>query len=48
MRKPMDPDIKALRACVRALEKSSTEKMKKVNVLYLYDRYVVHPKKREG
>jgi hypothetical protein len=39
----LDTDIKVLRALVRAVEKSSSERMKKANVEYLYDRYVRNP-----
>ncbi len=45
MTKPMDKDIKALRACVRALDQSSDGRMRRVNVEYLYDRYVRNPSK---
>ena len=44
MTKKLDPDIKVLRACVRAIEKSSSNKMKEANVGYLYDRYVRNPR----
>ena len=43
MTKRLDLDIKALRACVRALDRSSS-RMRKANVEYLYDRYVRHPR----
>ena len=43
--KRMDPDIKVLKACVRALDRSSSARMLKANVEYLYDRYVLHPRK---
>lgn len=43
MSKRLDSDIKALRACVRALDRSSSPRMLKANVEYLYDRYVRNP-----
>lgn len=46
MTKKLDKDVKVLRACVRALEQSSSERMLRANLDYLYDRYVLHPTKR--
>ena len=43
MTKPLDPDVKVLRAAVRAIEQSSSPRMKKANVEFLYDRYVRNP-----
>ena len=43
MTKKIDVDIKVLRASVRALDKSSTPRMLKVNMEYLYDRYIRNP-----
>ena len=39
MTRKLDPDIKALRACKRALDKSSSPRMAKVNAGYLYGYY---------
>lgn len=46
MTKKLDRDLKVLKACVRAIKKSSCERMVKANVEYLYDRFVRHPPKR--
>ena len=43
MTKKLDPDIKALRACVRALDQSSNKRMLRANIEFLYDRYVRNP-----
>ena len=43
MTKRLDPDIKALRAAVRALQGSSSRRMLKTNMNYLWDRFIVHP-----
>ena len=40
MTKKLDTDIRVLRACVRALEQSSSDRMLRANVEYLYDRFV--------
>jgi len=41
--KKLDPDIKILKACIRALDKSSSRRMAKANLEFLMDRYVWHP-----
>lgn len=38
-----DADIAALKACIRALNKSTSRKMLRANLGFLFDRYVVHP-----
>ncbi len=43
MTKPIDPDLKALRGAVRALEGSSSLRMLRVNMDFLWDRFVDHP-----
>lgn len=43
MTKKLDSDIKALRAAVRALNGSSSQKMLKANLEFLWDRYIEHP-----
>ena len=45
MTKRLDPDIKALGMCIRALEASSSRRMQVANVVFLYDRYILHPQK---
>lgn len=44
MSKKMDPDIRGLCECVRGLNRTS-ERMREHTILYLWDRYVAHPKK---
>lgn len=39
--KKMDPDVKALRTCVRALLASSSERMLVANMEYLWDRFII-------
>ncbi len=39
MTKRLDPDVKTLKACVRALLCSSSLRMLGANVEYLYDRF---------
>ena len=43
MTKKLDPDLKALRGAVKALRASSSRRMLKVNMDYLWDRFVTHP-----
>ena len=43
MTKRLDPDLKALRGAVRALQISSSRRMLKVHMDYLWDRFVAHP-----
>jgi hypothetical protein len=47
MSKKLDPDIKALKMCQRALETIGTKRMLAANVEFLYDRYVRNPPRRE-
>ena len=39
----LDPDIKALGACLRALRGSSSPRMAEANLRFLLDHYVEHP-----
>lgn len=39
----MDPDIKALAVACRALDGSSSQRMLRANLVFLWDRYVLHP-----
>lgn len=53
MTKPLDQDVKVLKACVRALDKSSNLRMLTANLQFIVDRYanpVVRMKfvKRQG
>jgi hypothetical protein len=41
--KRIDPDIKAIAACIRALDGSSSRDMLAANMEFLYDRYIRHP-----
>lgn len=43
MTKKLDPDLRCLREAVRALNRSSSRRMLKANLDYLYDRYIYHP-----
>lgn len=43
--KKLDPDIKALRGAIRALNQSSNKRMLKANLDFLYDRYITNPTK---
>lgn len=45
MTKKIDPDIKALRAACKALEKSTSRKMLLANLEFINDRFVTHPAK---
>lgn len=47
MTKRLDPDIKVLKACVRALGQSSSKRMLKANMEYLWDRYIRNPPKKK-
>lgn len=40
MTKPLDPDIKALKGAVRALQHSSSRRMLKANMDYLWHRFI--------
>jgi len=46
MTKKLDPDFRAIKECVRALERSTSPRMLKANLDYLYDRLILHPPKR--
>lgn len=48
MSKKIDRDIRVLRACVRALDQSSNDRMLKANLEFLYDRYITHPAKKKA
>lgn len=39
----LDADIKALTAACRALDGSSSQRMLRANMHFLWDRYVLHP-----
>ncbi len=41
----IDPDISIVKACVRALNKSSSREMLRANLVYLWDRFLAHPSK---
>ena len=41
MTKPIDPDIKGLQTCVQGME-TTTKRMRRPTLEYLWDRYVVH------
>lgn len=43
MTKKLDSDIKVLRAAARALNGSSSQKMLRANLEFLWDRYIEHP-----
>ena len=43
MTKKLDPDLKEVRGAVKALRGSSSRRMLKVNMDYLWDRFVTHP-----
>ena len=43
MTKRLDPDIKVLRGAKRALDESSSLKMLRANLEFLWDRYIGHP-----
>ena len=38
-----DPDLLALKACVKALDKTQI-RMRRATLEFLWDRYIVHPK----
>ena len=42
-RRALDRDIKVIRATVRALDTSSSLRMLRANLEYLWDRYLGHP-----
>jgi hypothetical protein len=39
-----DKDVAALRAAIRAIERSTCDRMKRATVEFLYDRYIRHPR----
>ena len=41
----MDQDIKVLRVCAKALEKSTSPRMLRANLEFLWDRFVSNPPK---
>jgi hypothetical protein len=41
--KRQDPDLLVLKACCKALDKSTTPRMLKANLEFLLDRYLWHP-----
>ena len=43
MAERLDPDIKALRGAIRALECSSSPRMLRANLVFLWDRFIEHP-----
>lgn len=45
MTKPLDPDLKVLRGAVRALDGSSSKRMLRANLEYLWDLFIAHPPK---
>ena len=47
MSKKIDPDISVLKACVKALGKSSSRESIHANIAYLLDRFIVNPVKTE-
>lgn len=44
MSKKMDSDTRGLGECIRGLDRT-TERMRKHTIIYLWDRYVAHPRK---
>lgn len=47
MTNKIDPDIKVLKACVKALENSTSPRMLKANIDFLVDRFLIHPPKHK-
>ena len=45
MTKKIDPDLLVLKHCIKALEKSSCHRMLVANISFLWDRYILHPRK---
>lgn len=41
--KRMDPDFKVIKGCVELLSKSTSPRMLRANMVYLWDRFVAHP-----
>lgn len=46
MSKRIDPDISILKACVKALNRSTSPRMLKANLAFLMDRYITNPPKK--
>ena len=42
-KRKVDGDVSALKACVRGLNKSTSRRMLKANLDFLFDRYLWHP-----
>jgi hypothetical protein len=38
-----DPDLKAIETCCRALEKCTSHDMLRTAILFITDKYIVHP-----
>ena len=47
MSKRLDPDFKAIKQATRALQGSSSLRMLRANMAYLWDRFVAHPKRED-
>jgi hypothetical protein len=47
MTKRLDPDIKTILAATRALQGSSSHRMLRAHLAYLWDRFVMHPNEAE-
>ncbi len=43
MTKKLDSDIRCLREATRALDRSSSRRMLRANIEFLYDRFIRHP-----
>lgn len=48
MTKRLDPDLKALRGAAKALSHSSSPKMLRANLEFLWDRFIDHPPPEQG
>jgi hypothetical protein len=40
-----DKDLLALKGAIRALDKSTSQRMLMANLQFLWDRYITHPRK---
>lgn len=47
MKQIRDKDILALKGAIRALDKSTSKRMLRANLDFLWDRYIVHPRKKD-
>ena len=45
MTKPLDPDLKALKRSIKAMDQSSCRRMLLANLEFLVDHYIRHPSK---